>query len=161
MRNVAAAWRLEFPLFIFPSSVQTVSVRVELTELFIASLHTRLHLASSSSSSSPRGGTGQGSPRGRAGHQAPGKEMRTGESLEGNEGQGAEQRRCAEWRTMACKVERSWGKENCLQCLTGDRSCFGRDLRREMSGSYFLVSMGALNEIILRQPLPGGVLGSW
>lgn len=31
-----------------------------------------------------------------------------------------------------------------------DRSCFGRDLRREMSGSYFLVSMGTLNEIILR-----------
>lgn len=41
-----------------------------------------------------------------------------------------------------------------------DRSCFGRDLRREMSGSYFLVSMGALNEIILRSSLPGGVLGS-
>lgn len=30
-----------------------------------------------------------------------------------------------------------------------------------MSGSYILVDMGALNEIILRQPLPGGVLGSW
>lgn len=101
MRNVAAAWCLEFPLFIFPSSVQTVSVRVELTELFIASRHTRLHLASSSSSP-PRGdGTGQSTGQGRAGCRAPGKRRRAGESLEGDKVQGTEQRRCAEWGTMA------------------------------------------------------------
>lgn len=108
MRNVAAAWSLEFPLFIFPSSVQTVSVRAELTELFIASRHTRLHLASSSSSSSPRG------ERDRAfhwaGHRALGKERRAGESLEGNEGQGAEQRRCAESGTRHARWRGAGGR---------------------------------------------------
>lgn len=55
-RNVAAVsiWiRMEFPLFIFPCSVQTVSMRMELSELFIVCLHTRLHL---SSSNMPPGG---------------------------------------------------------------------------------------------------------
>lgn len=93
VRNVAAAWSLaptEFPLFIFPSSVQTVSMRAELTELFIASRHTRLHLASSSSgsgSSRPRGGTGGD----RAGHGAgqgtgpPGKEWKAWKARRGRE----------------------------------------------------------------------------
>lgn len=74
-------------------------MRAELTELFIASRHTRLHLASSSSSSSrsPRGGgggegTGQAMGQGRP--QGPrGKERRAGESLESKEGRGAVQRR--------------------------------------------------------------------
>lgn len=77
---MAAAWslaRTEFPLFIFPSSVQTVSMRAELTELFIASRHTRLHLASSSSRRHP-GGDGMGQAMGQGRVQGPQARRRAG-----------------------------------------------------------------------------------
>lgn len=153
----------EFPLFIFPSSVQTVSMRAELTELFIASPHTRLHLASSSSSSShPRGG----GTRDKAGHGA-GQDPRArrggqGKSWEAMRGRERSRRRCAKQGDVACKVERSrgWTRGAVSGAWRGTeagiiKNCFGREWRREMGGSYSLVRMGALDETVLGQPSPG------
>lgn len=95
-------------------------MRAELTELFIASRHTRLHLASSNSSC-PRGGRDGAGCGARQGTRPPGEERRAGGSLEGKEGHRAKQRREAkrgEWYSMqGGEEQRAGGQREPSQVL--------------------------------------------